>query len=91
MDNIKIWRRIDYRKPEYAASEAFRFLSNFNISLSEDDKHWFLLSSKENFDIGNQYFYEAKASGKKARYLKVNILWNDERDFSISEIQAFGK
>jgi hypothetical protein len=91
MDNVKIWRKIDFRKPNDFGSEAFGFLHNFSLSISEDNVHWSMISSQTNFDIGDTYFYEEKFSPHKARYVRLNIFSDDFRYFSISEIEVFGQ
>jgi hypothetical protein len=91
IDDIKIWRRIDFRKPDYAKTEAFGFLHHFNIALSEDNKQWFIVASEQGFDIESQYFYEAKFNPFKARYVRLSIFSEDLKYFSISQIEVFGK
>jgi hypothetical protein len=90
IDNIKIWRRVDFRKPDYVAKNAFKFLYNFNIELSEDNKHWFMVASKQGFDIDSQYYYELKMDHKKVRYIRLNFFVDNVDDLSISEIEVFG-
>jgi hypothetical protein len=91
INDIKLWRKIDFRKPGYAGSENFKFLSNFNIEISEDNNRWVIESSENNFIIGNKYYYESKFNDKKARYIRVNIFSEDLKEFSISEIEVFGR
>ena len=91
IDDVKIWRRIDFRKPTYAQSEAFGFLHHFTIALSEDNVHWFLVAAEQGFNIGSRYFYEAKFNPRKARYVRLNMFSDDKEYFSMSQIEVFGQ
>jgi hypothetical protein len=91
LDNIKFWRKIDFRKPEYAEKNAFAFLNNFNVELSPDNKSWFIAVSKNNFEYKNKSYYESNLDYKKARYIRFNFFVSKAQDLSISEIEVFGK
>jgi hypothetical protein len=91
IERLKLWRKVDFRKPDYAPLEAFKFLSHFNIEISEDNKNWRMVTSEKGVKLENDYFYLAKIGNQKARYIRVNAFVDNPVNLSISEIEVFGK
>lgn len=90
IENVKIWRKIDFRIPEYFNKQSYGFIENFNIQLSVDKKNWFLSKSNHDFLIHNQNYVEFKLENQKARYIKLTVFKNNEKEFGISDIDVFG-
>jgi len=91
VNDIKIWRRIDFRKPDYSDTVGFRFLENFNVELSVDRRQWAMVASEQHFGIENQYYFEAKMKPQKARYVRINMYSDTLQYFAMSEIEVFGE
>ena len=91
MKDIKIWRKIDFRKPDYFSEDLFPFLKNFNVELSEDNKNWFMVASEKGFEVGGRYFYDLKLKPRQARYVRLNVFSENLKYLLISEIEVFGE
>jgi hypothetical protein len=91
IDNIKVWRAIDFRVPEYFSKRHNFFPENFNIKFSEDGKLWTLGKSEYNYSSTTENYYNAVFIGKKARYIMIDVLLEKNTSFYISEVEIFGK
>ncbi len=91
INNIKIWRTIDFRVPDYVSKRHNLFPLNFNIKLSDDGKKWSLEKHESHYRLNQDSYYNAKMEGKKARYIMINVLLQKNQSFFISEVEVFGK
>jgi hypothetical protein len=91
INNIKMWRNIDFRVPEYVSKRHNIFPVNFNIKLSEDGEKWSLEKYESNYSLNQNSYYNAIMGGKKAQYIMINVLLQKNQSFFISEVEVFGK
>ena len=91
IDNIKLWRTIDFRVPELFSQVRNIFPKNFNIKLSTDQKKWTIEASEKQYRLLGNNYYDAKFNHQKARYIMIDVFVDKADAFYISEVEIFGE
>lgn len=92
VDELRLWRRIDFRIPGFYTDVNLGFIKKFNIQFSQDGKKWTLVASENNYRLNGRDFYSlTRFKDNKMRYVRINVVPDSNADEYISQIEVFGK